>query len=604
MAGLVVLGLLLSSLNWLYLADLSGDTGWWLAQAGNVALGYWPYRDFTWLYPPLALWLFGGAFHLFGATFPVANALLDVLSLAIVLAMWNVARRLYGPGLAFSVTAACACVLATRSGILFFLGTYSPAVLVGAIGSLTALAAVLDKIAGRPGPSTALFVLGSSLGLLSKPEYALGTFALLIALAFLDKGSGSRTASWLGLAAATILPALAVYSWIAYRVTWPRLLLGLGGYGMARAACPWWPTGYGLLLNLAAVGRGISILLIIGIFARPRLLSHFAWRPRLWIVAGLALSTLQYWLFSMEPDGRRGALRVAFWFFDPSTLLLPVMAASLILLPWLAWRWFRAGAFPSEYGGKAFAVVLFQFFLISARGWFTASIEPYPTVTAAALFGAFLLMPGFYAIGARVIFGPTDEFADARRRATLCGLLLAYSSLCLIGTFAGTDSRHVPVMMTRAGPLRLGTISPSTREVYSYVAARLGEGEALLDIPYSGGLVFAARLRNPLYQTVHKYIRLPEADREADGRRYEEHPPRLAVVMKGPDFQAANGNIVGCSFPRISFRATALDDPPVTFPVVTAIMRDYRMVADFGDRAVLEYSPGSSSTERNTGLGK
>src|SRR5512139_1064792 len=182
-------------LHWSKLDSLWGDPARWLFEAYRSANGEVLYRDFAWQFPPLSLLLMSGAFRLFGSTFEVAQLVLNVLSLIVVLLVWVVARQIMSARLALAVTIASVIAIALGGGPdfrFFSLQLYTPAQLTGLIGTLLlawSLIASVQDGALTTGRWLALS-LGSSIGLLSKPEYAAANVAALIAFILADARMG------------------------------------------------------------------------------------------------------------------------------------------------------------------------------------------------------------------------------------------------------------------------------------------------------------------------------------------------------------------------------------------------------------------------------
>src|SRR5512136_1519385 len=193
------------ALRWGKLDSLWGDPARWLFEAYRSASGETLYRDFAWQFPPLSLLLISGVFRLFGGTFEAAQVMLDALSLIAVLLLWVVARRIMPAGLALAATIAGVIAIATGGGPdfrLFSLQLYTPALLTGLIGTLLlawSLIAALQRGVMTMGTWLALS-LGSTIGLLSKPEYAAANVAALVIFVLVDArvGPGAKSiAVWL-----------------------------------------------------------------------------------------------------------------------------------------------------------------------------------------------------------------------------------------------------------------------------------------------------------------------------------------------------------------------------------------------------------------------
>jgi hypothetical protein len=122
-------------LVWGYTGTFWGDFGRWSYEVERFASGEVPYRDFQWHFPPLGIWVFGGAARLIGT---------DLLSLSIIatsvmvlfgVCYSNVARRVLGRADAplLGVCLVLALAFAQQTGAPLTLGGYTPAVPVGAL---------------------------------------------------------------------------------------------------------------------------------------------------------------------------------------------------------------------------------------------------------------------------------------------------------------------------------------------------------------------------------------------------------------------------------------------------------------------------------------
>src|SRR5512136_1964695 len=231
------------ALRWGKLDSLWGDPARWLFEAYRSASGETLYRDFAWQFPPLSLLLISGVFRLFGGTFEAAQVMLDALSLSAVLLLWAVARRIMPAGLALAVTIAGVIAISTGGGPdfrLFSLQLYTPAQLTGLAGTLLltwSLIAALQRGRLTPGRWIALS-LGSTIGLLSKPEYAAACLGGLIVFVlveartwFLNKSMGAWLRHTLLVLALGVLPAAIGYLVVGSAVGFDNLMAGVTGYG-------------------------------------------------------------------------------------------------------------------------------------------------------------------------------------------------------------------------------------------------------------------------------------------------------------------------------------------------------------------------------------
>ena len=210
-------------LRWKKLDELLwGDPVHWLHEASRVARGELPYRDFSYQYPPLAVFYFGWGFRLFGTTFTAAQILIDFWSVAVVLLSYFLMtfllpRALHLP-VCFLLVSVCATSLTNFN--LFSYRIYTPALEMGAAGALLLALGILRHLRQMQpaGVNRAMIAAGSAISLLSKPEYALAACAALLAFVFVGRRFGFTGKPGLKLLVGSVLPAAALYAWLAFIV--------------------------------------------------------------------------------------------------------------------------------------------------------------------------------------------------------------------------------------------------------------------------------------------------------------------------------------------------------------------------------------------------
>ncbi len=262
--SLLLVCAILAWLRWAKLDELLwGDPVHWLHEVSRVAAGELPYRDFSFQYPPFTAFFFGWAFRWFGATFATASVLVNFWSFTVVLLCYTLTRFLLPAGLRLAVCflLVCVCVTSLTNFNLFSYRIYSPALATGAAGALLSLLGML-RVLRNPGTSNAslaMIAVGSGIAFLSKPEFALANGCALVLFTILH-----RRLWWnLSMLAFSILPAAALYGWLARGVGLRNLAAGISGYGLATFACPWWPTGIGIFGVAAALGEALVVATIL-----------------------------------------------------------------------------------------------------------------------------------------------------------------------------------------------------------------------------------------------------------------------------------------------------------------------------------------------------
>jgi hypothetical protein len=260
--ALYVIGLF--ALTWRTWGDLDSDTGYDIVAATRIADGDILYRDFTYYYGPLAPAL-GALVQLFGLSpLSAAIALGVVVTTAILIATYVLARSFVGPlgaALATAITAAVALIPNNYNFVL----PHTAAATLGLL-CLLVLLITLSRAGDAPRAQT-LVVAGSAIGLsaLTKPEPAAA--ALLVGVAWLilrRRRIGAKAVAFL-LVPAVGIPAVAygIFARLAgahdllLKNLYPRDVLHAGGDVLVRVRMP-------LTLESVAEISGRVVLYAIG----------------------------------------------------------------------------------------------------------------------------------------------------------------------------------------------------------------------------------------------------------------------------------------------------------------------------------------------------
>jgi hypothetical protein len=606
---LILLCIVFSATRWLKTESFWGDSSRWIFEAWRASMGELPYRDFAWQYPPLALLLFRAAFRIFGPSFVVAQLVIDIVSVAIVLLSWRVARRLLPHGLAFAVTAALACAGASNTGnfALFSLQIYTPAVLVGMVGLLLMLEAVIARIEeGLVGKTyAALLCAGATIALLSKPEFAMGAAGALVAEAAYEArlclATGAPVSVWLrrqaSLFGLALLPALTIYGLISWKTGVGNLLTGLSGYGMAQLVCPWWPTGLGLFGALVALCQGAAVVLFIQWLSRensnpPSRSVHTALSAAAVLAVPLTFFYVPYCVKEL-PVFTHGntPLHMISFFLSTGTVLLPIMWSSIVLWPALVFGIWHGKELSRE--NAAVLTLATAGLLISARTLFGGSLSQLTSVTVAAY-------PIWFILGPLLIerfLHRTGAGASQRVYSPVVVLIALYALLRFGVGVIGERRFHYVTVDTAAGKVHV-LDHASSAPVYRYVVEHTSSTDGVLDISYGGAVNFAGRRTSPLYSTQFSALAPAQRYLDKDIDQIRARPPKLVIGNDSPDSGAEYGLCAetGCMFPAIVWRSTRLAcDPNRKFPVLEYIKQNYTPVARLGKKTIYEQKPRLSA---------
>jgi hypothetical protein len=598
------------------------DTPRWLNEAFRLSRGEMPYRDFSWQYPPISIFLVGWCLRWFGVSFTVVQVLVNVLSLAVVLLCHVVTRMLLPRSLHLVTTGLFVVVGATNvtKYSLFSMLVYTPAILTGTIGLLMMMIGMLRLLQGdglRWGNGS-LIAVGFWIAALSKPESGLAAVTALVAVALLDREvhfAGRDVRSWLGpylllFAAAGGLTAL-VYVWVANLAGLSNVIEGVTGYGLTSLVCPWWPTGIGLGTMFASVGEAIFGAGLVVLLRRTQFRPFLGRRYWLLLIAG-AGGGLIYgaWIYVNNAsllrvpgislaNKFRGVLVPATLWVNP--LLMPLMWIAVLIWAVLCWRFFvspRTGVRePSRL--RELVVVLSFPAAMSLRSLFGHVLSPYPEVPAMCY--PFLLMLAPYLFW-QLLYIPqhaggrgngSSNLSNRSRSygsAIIASLTLLYIAIRLGATYSHVLSdQPFRTLETRSGTVRLSGYDVNAA-VYKYVLQHTSSSDTLLDLPYGGGINFAAQLPSPIFDTQLTNLPIARRCQDVDLKALQKQPPKVIIAQDEPNYGTywgIRGN-VACPCPRLVWAPDKASwKPGSIFPVVDYIQKHYHVDQKIGDRLLL-----------------
>jgi hypothetical protein len=594
------------------------DPAWWLSEYGRYARGELPYREFYWPYGPLSADIFAWSMRLFGVRFAVAQAVVDLLSLVVILLVYKIARRLVPAPLSQLVAIWLIAVGITARTFfsLFSLISYTPAVHVAAIGLLLMMWAVIAYIDdGRS--RTAWIAAGAWCACLSKQEALLASLVLFVLLAIFDRRlnfASRTTAGWmrryvsLGFLCFGI-PAAVYLAWAAYSGP-SRFLSCFQGFGLATMSCPWWPTGFGITGAAVELGEAWIVFAVASLFV-PRLRAHVS--QKYWLIltiAGCATAAMIWFQWRFYSDLFFGSDPLSKRFVRDMTDLL---STSAILRPVL-WAAYIYGAAILVDGLKhSFKLTKNQFrdliliavpCVMSLRSLFGSSLA-LNLLEVPAISYPFLLLLGPYLLYVALTRYPAKESlavipAGNAAMAVLSAILIAYSVIRLIGGYPVLLSNAAfSRLETPAGPIWLKEYA-TEKPILEYILAQTSPSDMILELPFGGGMSFATGRQQPTYSTIFTQLLPPVAVQLEDLRRIAAHPPAVIIAKPAANLGTLYGypGTLGCAFPRFVWQPDKpTSDPTYIFPAVEYIQRNYRVDQRVGEWILLR--PITRATQAN-----
>ncbi len=599
-----------SYLRWAKMDTLVwGDTARWLFEAQRVAAGQLPYVDFSWIYPPFSVLTLGWMMRWLGVSFWVAQVYVDMVSMGLVLAVYFLVRRVFPR---FLVLPVMFCFLAVcGTSLMFFnlfsLLTYVPALQTAVCGFLLFLLGVLRYVgAGEMTPGTWVMVtVGAFVAAYSKPETFLATYSTLLLLAIVDRNywfSGKELREWLKryplLGLACVAPALVAFVWTGTLTGFANMMAGLGGYGLASRTCPWWPTGLGLFGAAAALGEAAFLLAAISLTRRQYFRARLARAYHYGLAGGLAGGTIfATYVFYNNLELLTGSRSIGqkIWYSGQSTfwtsaVLLPVMWSSVVFWIYLICRSFFLRQQKVTADRFILLILLTGPVVMSARGWFNWLLESRTEVPGVCY--PFFLILGPYLLWRALAWEDSgQEMRAGMRSAVGCaivGLLVVYGSLRLIAAYPYLlSSKPYHAMSTLAGQVRL-TNYQTDAEIYRFVLENSSPGDTVLDLPYGGGINFAAHRLSPIFQMQFRQLSVPDNLLENDLENIRRQPPKVVIADNAPNYGAIYGwNANSCVFPRLVWEPPVIAQSDRVAPVIAYIQQNYRVAKMVGRKLLL-----------------
>ena len=553
-----------------------------------------------------------------GIRFVVAEILIDVISLLVVGLAYGLIRLLLPRQFRLAAIFMLITVSATTQTKfnLFSFSTYVPSLETGAAGCLMVLVGIVVYL--RSGVLRAwcavIVVVGSFVAAYSKPESLVGAWAALAILAAADRHFWFRhrsTSAWIrryaAFLTACIVPPLLAYGWIAHAAGPRNLKEGLTGYGLASQACPWWPTGLGLFGAAAALGQAAFFVGCLALSQDRYFAARFGRAYRITQILSAMGGAVYFayfvylnWnLFSTNrtwTDRLKYSLPTTLW---TNAVLIPVMWVAICWCVYLVLEIFARNRLRDINGKSLETLILLSVpVVMSLRGLFNTTLDRVTEVSAIC-YPFFLILAPYLLWRLIEATWPPEHvrnLTDAWVTRAVIVLCVGYGLLRVAGAYDSLSDKNYGTMHTLAGDIRSRDYTVDF-ELYDFVMKNTSPIDAVLDIPYGGGINVASGRKSPLFTTQFQQWRTPAAYMQEDLDRIRKHPPKVVIARDEVNYGAYYGLQGGsCTFPHFVWTASGSPDPQnKEFPALDFIRENYHVVRKVGPKLLLMPNEPESS---------
>lgn len=226
----------------MYVNYIWGDFGRWHEEVRRFAQGEIPYRDFTWAFPPLAIYLYGSLAKVFGDSFLILRLISAAIFVLIALMLFLISRHCVPREILPLTVMACMTMgigISNQGGESLGTGMYIPSTPLGILMSLLCLFASIRYIVTSSKPWLYMVAIGFAGAFLTKQDFWMPVLACVILLIFYQWERRSSIADFGREVAHLILPALGLlivgYLLVIIHVGLQSFITGcIGGFGLTR----------------------------------------------------------------------------------------------------------------------------------------------------------------------------------------------------------------------------------------------------------------------------------------------------------------------------------------------------------------------------------
>ena len=522
--ALMVVLAVLAAVSWRKWGTPEIDAGVDLTTAAQVVHGHLPYEDIRYFYGPLGIYALAGVFEVFGTSLSAAFGLGLVVTAAITVTFYALARQVLRP-LAAALSAAVLLAIAFSGTQFNFVLPHTNSATFGLLLLLLELLAL-----ARSRPTLAGVALG--LACLTRVEFAAA--AVLVGAGWIvgtwrAQGRKPALSAAARLAVPSALIAGVTYGVLAASVgasrllwqnLWPKDFLRIAGFRAYREWTPFDAASVASSLARAGIYAGLFAALVaswLGMRGRVGPARVRAWWPLAAAGAAIAFVDVAWRVVGVFPDARSAVQEECTQLLIGMSWLpmLALAGAAVVAVRFLHREAAPlSGSWPFDLALAAAALLLCS----RAYDMFTmSSAAPYYAAPAVLLLGILHQRVADRWPGARVV-------AFGALAAVAAGIAL-YNTVALYGD-KGT------VVRTAAGSYVADDRSAAAEQaVIDFLRAHTSPGERIVAFPVDGGTYFFGADRPALYDvTALPGLLDTRADEQAAIARLQRDHVRYAVI--------------------------------------------------------------------------
>jgi hypothetical protein len=545
--ALLAVVVLHAGLTWARM-PLGDDHYWFMQVSARVTAGGVLYRDVTWIYGALPVYLLGLFYQVLGVNISQFLLFGQLLATLACLLTYRAARFLLPAPLALLSTMAAFVGFGGisrwfGSGFLSLVRAHTGAVALGTVLGLAVVVCLLYYLRDARMPWLVAAGAATGLAFLTKPEFALacagtGVFFLTLIVLFpagpFEHRAGVRPL--IVYVATGALVAGAGYGLLAWQAGWANVWAGVTGFGqtaLALAERPPWGTPQSWAYIVSGLGIWLLAMGVLTVIVAPALVRTYARHLVLLAVLGLALLALPWILLRIANTRLSFALVSTFQVYPFRTAIqivqAPATVLAVLLLVALVVHWFRG------YRRRR---------TIDQITWYLAVLVAYSVLKAARfcfnpaemLWTQYMYVPLFVfslvVLLPRMVNRLGQATVQRSRALMVVTLILCVHAVAGFALDMGGLSILTFDLATPRGTVYTLPWGQSGVQTLQYVIARTEPDEAIAVLGANPEFYFLTGRQNPLRQDFIRasVMRLSPTDVDEIIRRLETHQPRLVIV--------------------------------------------------------------------------